>query len=68
MSIYFKLRDSSDNDNISIVNTLMIGTAENRLRVPVDDCDDMPNLLNDDGTIYDETYSTTNTGKTRNRH
>ena len=60
MSIYFKLRDSSDNDNISVVNTLMIGTAENRLNVPIEDCDDMPNLLNDDGTIYDETSAKSN--------
>lgn len=42
MPNYFKLRDSNDNDNISVVNTLMVGTAENRLNIPIEACDDMP--------------------------
>ena len=60
MAIYFKLQNSSDNYNISVVNALMIGTAENRLNVPIEDCDDMPDLLNDDGTIYDEASAKSN--------
>ena len=54
MAIYFKFKNSNkSNDNIQVVNTLIVGTAENRHHAPIEGCDDMPPLLNYDGTIYD---------------
>ena len=54
MAIYFKFKNSNEsNDDIQVVNTLLVGTAENRHHTPIEGCDDMPHLLNYDGTIYD---------------
>jgi len=54
MAIYFKFKNSNEsNDDIQVVNTLIVGTAENRHHAPIEGCDDMPSLLNYDGTIYD---------------
>ena len=54
MAIYFKFKNSNEsNDDIQVVNTLLVGTAENRHHAPIEGCDDMPPLLNYDGTIYD---------------
>ncbi len=54
MAIYFKFKNSNEsNDYIQLVNTLIVGTSENRYSIPIEDCDDMPPLLNSDGTIFD---------------
>jgi len=54
MPIYLKFKTSNEsNGNIQIVNTLIVGTSENRHNIPIEGCDDMPHLLNYDGSIYD---------------
>lgn len=54
MASYFKLKNSNkSNGDIQVVNTLLVGTSENRHHAPIEGCDDMPPLLNYDGTIYD---------------
>ena len=53
----FKLRNNDLPFNPKHVSIIGIGSAENRVRDNTmdPDCDDMPDLLNSDGTIYDET-------------
>jgi hypothetical protein len=55
--LYFKFKESNNATglflrNRDIVNTLIVGTAENRVPEPIDE-PDLPDLINADGTIYD---------------
>lgn len=53
----YKLRNNNFEFNPKHVSIIGIGSAENRLRDNTmgSEYDDMPDLLNSDGTIYDET-------------
>ena len=54
MTLYFKLSTFiNNNHNINVVNTLFVGTTENRLFDETDLPDDLPGLIYDDGRVVD---------------
>lgn len=54
MSHYFKLSTCMNNNrNINVLNTLIVGTSENRLPNEYDLSDDLPGLIYHDGNVVD---------------
>jgi hypothetical protein len=53
----FKLKNNDSQFKPTHISIIGIGSAENRMRDNTrdTDCDDIPHLLNSDGTIYDDT-------------
>jgi len=54
MTHYFKLSTSTNNNrNINVINTLFVGTSENRLLIVKSDETDLPDLINSNGMVVD---------------